>query len=167
MVKKLMAPYAAPKRGLPCEMKYDYAMGGYLGLLKAFLYAIREKYGANAALKVYERTSIMDDREKRFTNKLLKIFKIEGNDAEAVGAWWDIYQELTGIDGIIVEQSKKIDLRKITKCPFKTDPKDISDRCIIFCNLVTKSINSNATYKRPKALCAGDPYCEFITRIEE
>jgi hypothetical protein len=57
MAKKLQTPCVAPKRGLPWELKYKYAMGGYTGIFKAFLYAIREEFGAASALKIYERVS--------------------------------------------------------------------------------------------------------------
>ena len=167
MAKKLQTPCSAPKRGLPCEIKLDYALGGYSGIVKAFLYVIREEYGAAAALKLKERVDRLDDRVKRFTNVLLKIFNIEGNDAETIGEWWDIFAELTGQEVTILERSKTIERRKITKCLWKTEPKDLFGWNFPFVNLVAKTINPKATVDRPKGMCAGDPYCEYVYKIEE
>lgn len=168
MPKKLATPCSAPKRGLPCEMKYDYAMGGYSGILKAFLYAIREKYGANAALEIYARICKLDGRIKRFTNTLLKIFEIEGNDCETIGEWFDVYGELCGHEITILERSKTINRFKITKCAFKTEPIDISHWDIDnFVKNVVETINPKATIEQTSNMCAGDPYCEFVVRLEE
>jgi hypothetical protein len=157
----------AKKRVIPWELKYKYAMGGYAVMLKAFLYAIREKYGAAAVLEIYERISKMDDRVKNMTNSILTAFKLEGNDAETIGEWWDIWQDLIGQEVTILEQSKTIRRVKITKCPWVTEPEDISDWALIFTNIASKTINPKCTVERPKAMCAGDPYCEYIYKIEE
>jgi hypothetical protein len=168
MAKKLQTPCSAPKRGLPCEIKLDYALGGYAGIVKAFLYVIREEYGAAAALKIYARVNKIDDRIKRFVNTLLTIFKIEGNDCETIGQWLDVFAGLlTGQEVTILERSKTIERRKITKCLWKTEPKDLSDWNLPFVNLVAKTINPKATVDRPKGMCAGDPSCEYIYKVEE
>ena len=157
----------AKKMVIPWELKYKFAMGGYVSVIKGFLYAIREKYGATAALEIYERVCTMDDRTKKFTNSILEIFKIEGNDAETIEKWYDIYQELNGIEYATLELSKTFLRRKIIKCPWKTEPRDISDWALIFHgNIVTKTINPKAILERPKAMCVGDPYCEYVWRIE-
>ena len=162
-----MTPCPFPKRGLPCELKYDYAMRAYANIHRAYLYAIREKYGAAAALEIYERTCKMDDRVKRLTNTLLELFKIEGNDAETIGEWWDIFWELTGTEGILLERSKTINRIRITQCPWKIEVRDVSDWSLSFNNIVSKTINPKATLERPIGMCAGDSYCEYVWRIEE
>ena len=167
MAKKLEIPCPLSRRGLPCELKLDYAMRGYAGILKGFLYAIREKYGAAAALEIYERVMKMDDRIKRLTKSILKIFKIEGNDCETIGQWFDIFWEHCGIEDIILERSKTINRPKITKCPWTTEPKDLRGWCITWCTIPAKTINPKATLERPKGMCAGDPYCEYVWKIEE
>ena len=167
MAKKLQTPCAAPKRGLPWELKYKYAMGGYIGSFKAFLYAIREEYGAAAVLKIYERVATMDDRIKNFTNLIKNVFKLEGNDAETIGEWIDIWNEMMENEVTILERSKTIERRKHTNCPWQTGPKDISGWALILENIIVKTINPKATVERPKAMCAGDPYCEYVYKIEE
>ncbi|WP_287583750.1 hypothetical protein [Candidatus Borrarchaeum sp.] len=157
----------AKKMAIPWEFKYKFAMGGWTAYLKAYHYAIREKYGADAALEIYERTCKMDDRIKSFTNAVLKVFELEGNDAETIGRWWDIWHELTGTEGTILEWSKTICRVKVTKCPTTTVPKDISGWSIIRAKLITKAINPKAVFERPKAMCAGDSYCEYVWKIEE
>ena len=167
MVKKLQTPCAAPKRGIPWELKYIYAKGGWTSLLKGLIYEIREKYGAAAALEIYESFNKRYDRIKKMTNNIKNAFKIEGNDAETIGQWWDIWWELTGYEGILLERSKTINRVKVTKCPWKTEPKDLGAWALIFTNIVIKTINPRATMERPKAMCAGDPYCEYIYKVEE
>ena len=167
MAKKLPVPCSAPKRGLPCEIKYDYAMGGYTGILRGFFYAIREEYGAAAALKIYEKVCKMDDRIKNLVNRILTIFKVDGNDAEAIAECWNIWCELASFKHTWIERSKTIARAKITECLFKTQPKDISNWCKIFGNLIGKSVNTRAYIERPKRMCAGDPYCEYVWKIEE
>jgi hypothetical protein len=127
MAKKLQTPCSAPKRGLPCEFKLDYAMGGYLSLFKGWLYVVREEFGADTALRLYEKIMKMDDRVKNLTNTLLKAFKIERNDAETIAKWIDIYYSLAGFEYTWLERSKTIAKVKITKCLWKTEYKDISD----------------------------------------
>ena len=156
----------AKKPVIPWELKYDFAMRGYADITKAFLYAIRERFGATVALEIYERVITMGDRIKRFTNTIRNIFKIEDNDVEAIAKWWDIWFELTGYEWTRPERSKTITRYKITKCLWKTELKDISDRCLIFTNLVTKTINPKATVERLKGMCEGDPDCEFVTKME-
>ncbi len=167
MAKKLQTPCAAPKRGIPWELKYDFAMKGYTNLGKGYLYAIREKYGAAAALEMYEMVNKMGDRAKNFTNTIRTIFNLEGNDAETIGQFFDIWAELTDQEVIILERSKIVNRIKYIKCPYKTEPKDISDWCKIFGNIVNKTINPTAILERPKGMCAGDSYCEFVWRIED
>ena len=168
MVSKLETPCAAPKRGLPWELKYNFAIGGWTDSAhRGNLYAIREKYGAAAALEIYERACKEDDRVKNLTNTILTIFNIKENDAETIGQWWDIWDEFTGIESTILERSKTINRRKVIKCPFKTGYKDISNWNLTFVNIVTEIINSEAIFDRPKAMCAGDSYCEYIWKLEE
>ncbi len=157
----------AKKMAIPWKFKYEFAMGRWTSNLKAYLYAIREKYGPEAALEIYERTCKMNDRIKSFTNAVLKAFELEGNDAETIGKWWDIWHELTGTRGTILERSKTVCRFKVTKCPTKTEPKDISGWSITFVDLIGKAINPKATLERLKGMCAGDPYCEYVYKIEE
>jgi hypothetical protein len=168
MAKKLQTPCAAPKRGIPWELKHDFAMRGYTSGMKGLIYAIREKYGAAVALELYETVTKMGNRAKNFTNTIRTIFKIEGNDAEAIGQIYDIWAELTGQEVIILERSKTVNRSKYTKCPWSTPvPKDISGWTLIWRKAITKTINPKATLERPKAMCAGDSYCEYIVKIEE
>ena len=157
----------AEKMEIPWETKYKFAMGGYSGVAKGFLELIREEYGAAAALKMYEKLIKKDDRVKNLTNTILTAFKLEGNDAETIGKWYDIFFELFGLEYTTLERSKTILRNKITKCPFKIEPKDISDWCKIFSNMAVKTINPKATFEGLKAMCAGDPYCEAVVKIEE
>lgn len=55
----------------------------------------------------------------------------------------------------------------MTKCPWKTKYKDISDYTFIFAEIASKAINEKVTLERPKAMCEGDPYCEYVYKIEE
>ena len=168
MTKKLQPPCAPPKRGLPWELKYKYVQGQMTTLFKGFLYAIREEYGADAALKIVEKMWKFKDRVKNMINTFLNVFKIEGNDCEALGEFWDVYFEIHGHEAIILERSKTISRTKITKCPWSSpDPKDISSWCGIWTSTVSESINPKISGKRLKGMCAGDPYCEYIARLEE
>ena len=157
----------AKKVEIPWETKYKFAVGGYHAAIKGLLHLTREKYGADAALEIYERFCKEGDRVKNFTNTILEVFKIEGNDAEAIAKWYDIFYELTGMEGTALEKSETFLRVKVTKCPWKTDYKDISDWDLNFADMVDKTINPKATVERPKAMCAGDPYCEFVHKIEE
>ena len=157
----------AKKVAIPWELKYKFAMGGYASGYKGWLYTVREEYGATAALKLYERVCKREDRIKNFTKSILTIFKIENNDAEAIGEWFDIWSELIGQEYTVLERNKTIAKSKITRCPYKVEYKDISDYGLIFVNIVIKTINPKATVERPKGMCAGDPYCEYVYKIEE
>lgn len=157
----------AKKRMIPWELKYDFAIKGYTSGYRGFLYAIREEYGAAAALKIYEKVCRMDDRIKNLVNTLLTIFKVDGNDAEAIAEWWDIWCELASFKHTWIERSSTIVSTKITECPFKTEPRDIGNWCKIFGNIVAKSVNTKASAERPKGMCAGDSYCEYLFKIEE
>jgi len=157
----------AKKISIPLELKYDFAMRGYASFVAGILHAIREKYGSAEALEMYERALTIGDRIKILINRLLTIFKIEGNDAEAIAKWWDIWFELCGIEVTWLERESLNVRGKVTKCPWKIELRELSDRCSIFNNLVIKTINPKATFERPKGMCAGDPYCEFVTKIEE
>jgi len=152
---------------IPWELKYKFAMGGWAAFIKAYQYAVREKYGADAALEMYERVCTMDARVKNFTKTILNVFKINGNDCATIGQWFDIWGELCGQEGPTLERSKTTSREKITKCPYKTEPRDISDWALIFTNIVINTINPKATVERPKAMCAGDPYCEYVYKLEE
>ncbi|MFX1520174.1 MAG: hypothetical protein ACFFCD_09675 [Promethearchaeota archaeon] len=157
----------AMKFVIPLELKFDFALGGWTSLFKGIMYAIREKYGASAVLEIFERAWKMDDRLKDFTNVILKIFKIEENDMEAITKWFDIWGEVVGQERTIIELSKTFSRVRASKCPWKTKPKDISEWCNIFTNIVYNTINPKATFEKPKSMCAGDPYCEFVSKIEE
>ena len=157
----------AKKIVIPWELKYDFAIKSNASVLKGLLYAIREEYGAAVVLKLYEKCCTMDDRIKKLTNKLLTIFKLEGNDAETIAEWFDIWNKLCGHEYTILERSKTISKVKYTNCPWKTVYKDISDWALSYVNIVAKTINPKAATERPKAMCAGDPYCEYIYKIEE
>ena len=109
----------------------------------------------------------MDDRVKNLTNTLLTIFKLEGNDVETIAKWWDIYGTLCGHEASWLERSETIARGKITKCIWKTEPKDLSDKCIIISGMINQALNLKATNERLKGMCAGDPYCEYVTKIEE
>ena len=157
----------AEKVEIPWETKYKFAMGGYSGVAKGFLELIREEYGAAAALKLYEKLVKKDDRIKNLTNTILTAFNLKGNDVETIGKWFDIWLELCGAEYTTLERSKTFNRMKVTMCPFKTEPKDISDWELIFSNMVVKTINPKATVEQPKTMCAGDPYCEVVHKIEE
>ncbi len=155
------------KVSIPLELKLDYLERAYRSLFKGVLYAIREKYGAAEAIDIFERLWKMDDRVKNLTNILIKIFKLERNDAETMAKWYEIWHELNGFEYTWLERSKTIARYKVTQCPFKPAYKDLSDFCLIYANIVNKTINQKATVERLKGMCAGDSYCEFIHRVEE
>ena len=92
MAKKLETPCAASKRGLTCEMKLDFNKGGYTSFVKGFISAIRERYGAAAALEMYDKVMKMEDRIKNMTITIKNGFQLQGNDAETIGEWFDIYE---------------------------------------------------------------------------
>ncbi|WP_287584012.1 hypothetical protein [Candidatus Borrarchaeum sp.] len=158
----------AKKMAIPWELKYKYLQGMLTTLFKSVMYEYREKHGAAAALEFIEGVWKREDRVKNMTKTLKDVFKIEGNDIEAIDKWWGIWWELTGMDATRLEQSKKLMKFKIPAgCAWLTKPKDISDWPLIFMNLIVKAINPKAILERVKGLCAGDPYCEYITKIEE
>jgi hypothetical protein len=137
-------------------------------LFKGFLYTIREEYGASAALKIAKNMWKFNDRIKNMVKMILKVFELEGDDAETIGEFWDVYSEISGIEGVILERSKTSGRHKITKCPWNTpDPKDLSDWCENFWNVINKSINPKVASKRPKGMCTGDSYCEIAWKIED
>ena len=153
---------------IPWELKYDFAMKSNASVVKGFLYAIREEYGAAVALKIAENMWTFKDRIKNMVKMILKVFEIEGDNAETIGEFWDVYSEISGIEGVILERSKTSGRQKITKCPWNTpDPKDLSDWCERFCNVINKSINPKVASKRPMGMCTGDSYCEIAWKIEE
>jgi hypothetical protein len=152
---------------IPLDLKYDLAIRAYTSIHRGYLYAIREECGAVTALKIYERLINMGDRIKNLTTTVLKAFKIEENDVEAIAKWYDIWFELTGIEGTWTERSKTISIIKVTKCPFRTGYEDISEWCLTLFDLISKTINPKVILERPKGMCAGDPHCEYIFKIEE
>ena len=151
----------------PWELKYKYALGAWSTILKGFMYEIRERHGAAEALEIYKMFNKRYDRIKNMTNDIKDAFNIEGNDAETIEKWYDIWWELGGAEFTWFERSKTSVKQRISKRPFKTDPIDINEWDLIFGNIVVKTINPKATIKRPKGMCAGDPYCEFVSKIEE
>ncbi len=50
---------------------------------------------------------------------------------------------------------------------FKQKYEDISDNSLILLDIIYKTINPKVTVERPKAMCAGDPYCEYVWKLEE
>ena len=152
---------------IPWELKYKYLRGGYSTLLKGLLYAIREQYGTTAAKETFERMWKMGDRVKKMTNNILTAFKIEGNDAETIGKFWDVYCEINDLDYTWLERSKTCYRSKITKCPFKTEPKDLFGWNLPFQDIIVKTINPKASVELPIAMCKGDSHCEYVYKIEE
>ena len=168
MAKKLETPYPATKRGLPWEIKYNYVRGMLTTLFKGFMHEIREEYGAAGALKIYERFNQRSDRFKKMATTLKNVFNIEGDDIEAIMTWWEIFYELTGMEATWLEVTNTLARVKITRCPWSApDPKDISSWSIINSRMINRAINPKATLERPKGMCAGDPYCEYVMKIEE
>jgi hypothetical protein len=168
MSKNTETPFPASKRGLPWELKCKFARGQLTTLFKGIMNEIREKFGAAAALEIAEKVWKREERVKKMVHTLKDVFKIEGNDLEANLLWWNLYYELTGMEAAYLEVNKSSTKTKITNCPWSTqDPKDISGWCIIYANIINKAFNSKFTNERLKGMCAGDPYCEFILKIEE
>ena len=153
--------------GVPLEFKYNLAMRGWSSVLNGFLYVIREKHGAAEALELLERLFKMDNRVKNLTNTVKTIFRIEGNDTETMAQWLETFWEICGYEGTWLERSKTIARNKVTKCPWKTAYADLSDWTLNWCIMVAKTINPKMTVERPKGMCAGDPYCEYVYKIEE
>ena len=152
---------------IPWKLKHDFALRGWGTNHRGHLYALREIYGAKEALEMYERFCQMGDRAKNLTNRIREIFKIKGNDVETWAQWWNIYFELVGIDYTILEQSKTLWRAKITKCPWKTEHKDISKWDLILPTMIATCINPKGIADWAKSRCAGDPYCEYVFKIEE
>lgn len=153
---------------LPWELKYNYVRGMLTTLFKGFMYEIREEFGAATALKIYEKLNKRNDRIKRMTKTFMEVFKLEGNDAETIGRFLDIYTGIIGSDSTTIERSKTISRARVTKCAWKTEPTDISSWCPnLLISLIVETINPEATIERPKGMCAGDPYCEWIFKTEE
>ena len=158
----------AKKMTVPWELKYKFFRGMLTTLFKGFMLAIRERHGSAEALEIHEQVCKMDGRIKNMTNTLKEVFKIEENDIEAMVKWWDIYWEIAGIEGTWPEVNKTHYRIRITKCPWSTpDPKGISGWSIIYVGMINQALNPKATTERPKGMCAGDPHCEYIVRIEE
>ena len=155
------------KIGIPCEFKYELAMKGWSSMIVAFMYVIRDEFDASTALKLLEKLYKRDNRVKNLIKNIKTIFKIEGNDLEALTKWFEVCDELTGIEATWLERSKTSLRNKITKCPFKTGYKDLSDYIFIWMNIVLETINPKITFERPKGMCAGDPYCEYVYKLEE
>ena len=156
------------KMAIPWELKFNFIKGQLTTLFKNVFYAYRERFGAEAALEFFENAAWKRaDRVKKMSNILKEVFKVEGNDAEAIAKWREIYWELNGTDYTWLERSKTIARTKITKCPWKTVYKDISDWDLSWYNIVLNTINPKATVERPKSMCAGDSHCEIVTTIEE
>jgi len=162
-----MEAIMAKKISIPAEFICELAIGGWATTLKGFMYVVREKFDATTALELIERYFKRDDRIKNLTKFIKDVFRIEGNDAEAWAQWWDIWCEIFGIETTWLERSTTVARNKNSKCPWKTGYKDISDWCEIWTNIVYTTINPKATLERPKAMCAGDPYCEYVFKLEE
>ncbi len=102
------------------------------------------------------------------TKTFKEVFKLDGNDAETIGRFLDIYSGILGQESTTIELSPTISRQRVTNCAWKTEPIDISSWCPdLLVNLIAKTINPKATVERPKGMCAGDPYCEYIYKIEE
>ena len=91
MAKDRETPYQAPKMGLPWELKCKFARGQLTTLFKGIMRLLREKYGPATALELAEGFWRYDDRIPKMTLHLKNIFKIEGNDLEAIINWWNIW----------------------------------------------------------------------------
>ena len=152
---------------IPNEFRLEFALTGYTTMLKGFMYVIRERHGAAEALACFKRFFEMDDRMRNATKFLKTVFKIEGNDVETITDWLVVWYEIFGFEYDVLERSKTISRIKITKCPWKTGYKDVSGWCNIWGDLVYTTINPKATHELTKGMCAGDPYCDFIVKIEE
>ncbi len=116
---------------------------------------------------MYERMNRMGDRLQNIVNKFRTIFNVKGNDAEAIVDVISIWLDLAEFE-YTTELAKLISKLIVTKCPWTTDYKDISDWDVnTFVTNMAKTVNPKATIEQPKNMCAGDSYCEFIFKIEE
>jgi hypothetical protein len=167
MVSKLQTPCAAPKRRLSFEQKYDFVMSGNEHFFRGWLYAIRAKHGAAAVLDSYAMMCKEGDRIKNMTNALRKIFNLYGNDATTIGELLDVWDEIWKYETTILERTPTINRRIVTKCIWKVDYKDIGNYAFTIKEIMGKTVNPKAAFERPKGMCVGDPYCEYIWRIEE
>jgi len=156
----------AEKLEIPWETKYKFAVGGYHAAITGFLSLISEEFGADATYKLYERFCKENDRIKHLVEIIQNVFKIDGNDLDAVGKWWDIFYELYGTEAQDLEQSTTLTRNKITKCPWKIEGKGIDDWCMIFSDIVYETINPKATIEKVKGMCNGDSYCEFVSKLK-
>lgn len=101
------------------------------------------------------------------THTLKDVFKIEGNDMEALATVFQIWFELTGWEVIWLKQSKTISRFKCPLvCAWKTKPEDLNEWFLIISNIAAKAINPKATIERPMGMCARGPHCEYI-KLEE
>lgn len=157
----------AKKVVIPWELKHDWAMRGWASSHRGYLYATRKKHGPAAALELFERAQKIDERVKNFANAILTIFNLKGNDCETIGEVLDIWDELTGTEASVLKRSKIINRRKVTQCPLETGYEDVSDWAVIWMNIIDDVINPKGIFERPKSMCAGDPYCEYVYRFEE
>lgn len=157
----------ARKISIPAEFICDLAIKGWSTTLKGFMYIVREKFDATTALELIESYFKRDDRVKNLTKFIKDVFRIEGNDAETMAQWWGVWWEITGMEGTWLERSKTMSRAKITKCPWKTGYNDISNWCLIYVDIIVKTINPKIAYERPKGMCAGDSYCEYVYKLEE
>ena len=156
------------KIAIPWELKYKFVKGMLTTVFKGFMYEIREEFGAATALKIYEKFNKKYDRIRNMTNNIKDVFKIEGNDIEAIEKWWDIWNEILGNQCTTIELSRTfLKTRLPTGCAWKTDPKDIKDWFLILGTIVNKTLNPKATFERIKGMCDGDSYCEYVTTIEK
>ena len=156
------------KFSIPWELKYKYVKGMLTTLFKGFLYEIREEFGAATALKIYEKFNKKYDRIRNMTNNIKDVFKIEGNDIEALATTFEIWFELTGWEVIWYDQSEKsIKFKCPFGCAWLTKPEDLSEWFLIIANTFAKSINPKAIIERTMGMCAGDSSCEYIIKIEE
>ena len=167
MVMKLETPCAAPKRGIPWDLKYNFAMKGFEDFFRGLMYAIREKYGAAVTLEIFDRWVNDGDRVKDLTNNLRTIFDLKGNDCVTIGEVLDVWDEVCGYESFVIERSPTIYRRKVTKCPWTVKYKDVGNYAWYFKDQMGKGVNPKATLEMPKKMCAGDSYCDYIWRIEE
>lgn len=160
--------FMSKKIAIPWELKYKFMKGMLTTVFKGFMYEIREECGAATTLKIYENIQNRDDRIKKTTKTIKDVFKIEGNDIEAIQKWWDIWNELLGNEFTTIELSKTfLKTRLPMGCAWKTEPKDIKDWFLILSNIITNALNPKAKIERIKGMCDGDSHCEYVTTIEE
>ena len=156
------------KMPIPWELKYNFIKGMLTTFFKGVIYEFRKRFGGVATLEFVESVWKREDRVKKMTTTLKDVFKIEGNNIETLQTWWKIYNELLGMNFTILELSKTHSrVRYPTGCAWVTEPEDISDWFFIFSNIINTTINPKATMERVKGICEGEPYCEYVWKIEE